>query len=266
MLLTILPCRQLLLHLDNVVEFTDSPIQTSDSDSDSVTSSATHTDSDSTSSDSSLSLASLTLQDSGGQGNAGITKIQPPQTAPLPTTSPSSSQVLAIKPSALEAIARLRSLVRSRNTSSDSKQIHQLHSEKMGPDATKVKALMDRVHFYALNPNLAHVLLSEPVVGPELLHVLAQLKELHFSEYAKCVMAAFEKLLVPMLRHFDNVRENEHQIVTTEAFVKEKWELVMKADEEVTKMLGMIEEKKKELASKQTRVAEIRLQIDDLRR
>ena len=40
----------------------------------------------------------------------------------------------------------------------------------------------------------------------------------------------------------------------------------MKADEEVTKMLWMIEEKKKELASKQTRAVEIRLQIDDLRR
>lgn len=48
--------------------------------------------------------------------------------------------------------------------------------------------------------------------------------------------------------------------------MKEKWELVTKADEEVTKLLGMIEEKKKELAPKQTRVAEIRVQIDDLRR
>jgi chromosome segregation ATPase len=79
-------------------------------------------------------------------------------------------------------------------------------------------------------------------------------------------MATFEKLLVPMLRHIDNVRENEHQIITTEAFVKEKWDLVMKADEEVTKMLKMIEEKNKELASKQTRAAEIRLQIDNLQR
>lgn len=40
----------------------------------------------------------------------------------------------------------------------------------------------------------------------------------------------------------------------------------MKVDEEVTKMLGMIEDNKKELASKQTRAVEIRLQIDDLRR
>ncbi|XP_050915350.1 histone promoter control protein 2-like [Lathyrus oleraceus] len=250
--------------VDNAGEFTDSPIQTSDSDS--VTSPATHTDSSSTSSDSSLSSASLTLQDSRGQGNAGITEIQSPQTAPLPTNSPSSSQALAIKPSALEAIARLHSLVRSRDASSDSEQFHQLHYEKMGPEATKVKALIDKVRFYALNSDLSHVLLSEPAVGPELLHVLAQLRELHLSEYAKCVMATFEKLLVPMLRHIDNVRENEHHIETTEAFVKEKWELVMKADEEVTKLLGMIEEKKKELAPKQTRFAEIRLQIDDLQR
>ena len=42
--------------------------------------------------------------------------------------------------------------------------------------------------------------------------------------------------------------------------------MVMKADEEVTKMLGMIEEKKKELSSKQIRAAERRLQINDLRR
>ncbi|XP_050895836.1 flocculation protein FLO11-like [Lathyrus oleraceus] len=87
--------------VDNAGEFTDSPTQTSDSDSGSVTSPATHTDSSSTSSDSSLSSASLTLQDSRGQGNVGITKIQPPQIAPLPTTSSSSSQALAIKPSAL---------------------------------------------------------------------------------------------------------------------------------------------------------------------
>lgn len=52
----------------------------------------------------------------------------------------------------------------------------------MGPKATKVKALMDMVHFYALNPDLSHVLLSEPAVGSELLHVLTQLKELHLSE------------------------------------------------------------------------------------
>lgn len=44
-------------------------------------------------------------------------------------------------------------------------------------------------------------------------------------------MATFEKLLVPMLRHIDTIRENEHQIETIEAFVKEKWEMVTKADE-----------------------------------
>lgn len=40
----------------------------------------------------------------------------------------------------------------------------------------------------------------------------------------------------------------------------------MNADAEVTKLLGTIEEKKKELASKQTRVAEIRQHIDELQR
>lgn len=124
---------------------------------------------------------------------------------------------------------------------------------------------MDKVHFHALNPDIPHVLMSEPAFDPENLHVLAQLKELQLSEYAKCAMAALEKLLVPMLRHLNDIRENEHQIVTTEAFVKEKWELVVKADGEVTRMLGTIEEKKKELAFKQTRVAEICQQIDDLR-
>lgn len=80
------------------------------------------------------------------------------------------------------------------------------------------------------------------------------------------MMATFEKLLVPMLHHIDTIRENEYQIETTKAFVKEKWELVTRADEEVTKLLGMIEEKTKELVPKQTRAAEIRLQIDSLRR
>lgn len=46
--------------------------------------------------------------------------------------------------------------------------------------------------------------------------------------------------------------------------MKEKWELVMNADAKVTKLLGTIEEKKKELISKQTRAAEIRQQIDAL--
>ncbi|XP_050915151.1 uncharacterized protein LOC127130130 [Lathyrus oleraceus] len=250
--------------VDTAGEFIGFPIQISDSDSDSVTSPATYTDSSSTSSDSSLSSASLPLQDSRGPVDVDTTKTQPSQTTPLSATSPSSSQGLAIKPSALAAIARLRSLVRSCDTSSDSKQHH--HSGKMGSEATKTKALMDKVHFHALNPDLPHVLMDEPAVGPEILHALAQLKELQIAEYVKCATAALEKLLVPMLRHLDNVRENERQIVTTEAFVKEKWELVMNADAEVTKLLRTIEENKKELASKQIRVVEIRQQIDALRR
>ncbi|XP_050877356.1 uncharacterized protein LOC127081115 [Lathyrus oleraceus] len=79
-------------------EFIGFPIQISDSDSDSVTSPATHMFSSSTSSDSSLSSASLPLQDSRGPRDDGIIKTQPAQTTPLSTTSPSSSQGLAIKP------------------------------------------------------------------------------------------------------------------------------------------------------------------------
>ncbi|XP_050890103.1 suppressor protein SRP40-like [Lathyrus oleraceus] len=196
-----------LQSVDTVGEFIGFPIQISDSDSNSVTSPATYTDSSSTSSDSSLSSASLLLQDPRGPG-------------------------LAIKPSALEAIARIRNLVRSRDASSDSEQLHQ--SGKLGSEATKTKVLMDKVHFHALNPDLPFVLMHEPVVGLEILRVLAQLKDLQLSEYAKRATAALEQLLVPMLRHLDNVRENERQIASTEAFVKEKWELVMNADAEVT--------------------------------
>jgi chromosome segregation ATPase len=136
----------------------------------------------------------------------------------------------------------------------------------MGSEATETKALMDKVRFHALNPDLHFMLMHEPAVGPEILHVLAQLKDLQLSEYVKHATAALEQLLVPMMRLLGSVRENERQIVSTEAFVKEKWELVMNADAEVTKLLGTIKEKKKQLASKHTRAAEIRQQIDALQR
>ena len=48
--------------------------------------------------------------------------------------------------------------------------------------------------------------------------------------------------------------------------MKEKWELVMRADAEVTSMLRAIEERQKELTSKQARATELRQQIDALRR
>lgn len=134
-------------------------------------------------------------------------KNPPSQTTPLSATSPSSFQGLAIKPSTLEAIARLCNLVRSRDASSDSEQLH--HSGKMGSEATKTKALMDKVRFHALNPDLPFVLMHEPAVGLEILRVLAQLKDLQLSEYAKRATIALEQLLVPMLRHLDSVRETE---------------------------------------------------------
>jgi chromosome segregation ATPase len=108
--------------------------------------------------------------------------------------------------------------------------------------------------------------MHEPAVGPEILSVIAQLKDLQLSDYAKRAMVALEQLLVPMLCHIDNVRNTERQITDTEASVKEKWDLVMRADAEVTSMLRVIEEQKIELTSKQTRAAEIRQQIDALRR
>jgi chromosome segregation ATPase len=108
--------------------------------------------------------------------------------------------------------------------------------------------------------------MHEPAVGQEILSAIAQLKDLQLSDYAKRAMAALEQLLVPMLRHIDNIRDTERQIAETEASVKEKWELVTHADAEVANMLKAIEERKTELTSKQTRAAEIRQQIDALRR
>ncbi|XP_050897207.1 uncharacterized protein LOC127104031 [Lathyrus oleraceus] len=173
--------------VDTAGEFIEFPIQIRDSDSDSVTSPATHPDSSSNSSDSSLSSASLPLQDPRGPVGVDTNKQQPSQTTPLSTASPSSQTTppsaasrlsfsgLAIKPSALEAIARLRNLVKSRDASSDSEQ---LHSGKMGPEATKIEALMDKICVHALNPDLRFVLMDEPAVGPEILCVLSQLKDL----------------------------------------------------------------------------------------
>lgn len=264
-----------LQSVDTAGEFIEFPIQISDSDSDSVTSPATHPDSSSTSSDSSLSSASLPLQDPRGPVGVDTNKLQPSQTTPLSTASPSSQTTppsaasplsfpgMAIKPSALEAISRLHNLVKSRDASSDSEQHH---SGKMGPEATKTKALMDKIRVHALNPYLPFVLMHEPAIGPEIMCMLAQLKDLQLSDYAKRAMAAFEQLLVPMLHHLDGVRDTERQIAATEASVKEKWELVMHADAEVTNMLGAMEERKKELISKQTRATEIRQQINALRR
>lgn len=260
--------------VDTASEFIEFPIQISDSDSDSITSPAPPPDSSSTSSDSSLSSTSLPLQDPRGPVGVDTNKQQPSQTTSLSTTSPSSQTTpmsvasplsflgLAIKPSALDAISKLRNLVKSRDVSFDSEQ---LHSGKMGPKAMKTKALMDKIRVHALNPDLPFVLMHEPAVGPEILCVLAQLKDLQLSDYAKRAMVALEQLLVPMLHNIDNVRDTERQIVVTEASVKEKWELVMHADAEVTNMLGAMEEQKKELISKQTRATEIRQQIDALR-
>ncbi|XP_050889573.1 uncharacterized protein LOC127094844 [Lathyrus oleraceus] len=256
--------------VDTAGESIEFPLQISDSDSDSVTSPVMHPDSSSTSSDSSLSSASL--QDPRGPVGVNTNKQQSSQTTPLSTASPpqitspsaaspSTFPGLTIKPFALEAITRLHNLVKSRDASSDSEQ---LHSGKMGPEATKAKALMDKVRVYALNSDLPFVLMHEPIVGPEILSVLAQLKGLHISNYAKRAMAALEQILVPMLRHIDNVRDIERQIVVTEAFVKEKWELVTHADAEVTNMLGAMGERRKELTSKQTRAIELRQQIDAL--
>lgn len=125
---------------------------------------------------------------------------------------------------------------------------------------------MDKIRIHALNPDLPFVLMHEPAADPELLSALAQLKDFQLSDYAKRAMAALEQILGPMLRHIDNVRDTERQIADIEAFVKEKWELVMHADAKVTSMLGAMEEWQKELTSKQARATELRQQINALRR
>lgn len=259
--------------VDTAGESIESPLRISDSDSDSVTSPATHLDSSSTSSDSSLSSASLqdprepvgvdTNKQQSSQATPLLTASPPPQITSPSAASPTNFPGLTIKPSTLEAIARLRNLVKSRDVSSDSEQFH---SGKMGPEATKTKALMDKIRVHALNSDLPFVLMHEPAVGPEILSMLAQLKDLQLYDYAKRAIAALEQILVPMLRHIDNVRDTERQIAATEASVKEKWELVTHADAEVTSMLRAMEERKTELTSKQTRATEIRQQIDALRR
>lgn len=109
--------------VDTAGESIEFPLQISDSDSDSVTSPATHLDSSSTSSDSSLS--STSLQDPQEPVCVDTNKQQSSQATPLSTASPqvtsqttlsaaspSTFPVLAIKPSTLEAIARLCNLVK----------------------------------------------------------------------------------------------------------------------------------------------------------
>ncbi|XP_050908998.1 uncharacterized protein LOC127122751 [Lathyrus oleraceus] len=86
-------------------------------------------------------ISPASTQEPRGPADVDTNKTQPSQTTPPSTASPSSQTTplsvasplsfpgLAIKPSALEAIARLRNLVKSRDASSDSEQ---LHSGKMG--------------------------------------------------------------------------------------------------------------------------------------
>ena len=165
-------------------EFIDLTVPDTLSDSDSVTSPAKHKGYSSTSSYSSLSDS---LQDSEADKNATTSNktASPSQNPPLregnpqisteekkvesPSPSkqkksdspklseekkfdsPTTSSKLGITVDTLEELARLRSFVSSRTFSFDSDQ-SQTHNDKLEPEATKVKKLIDKIRTYALSP------------------------------------------------------------------------------------------------------------------
>ena len=178
-------------------EFIDLTIPATLSDSDSVTSPAKHKGYSSTSSDSSLSDS---LQGSEANKNVTTSQILPPpegtQGTPLTSSgkakvdSPTTPKHMGVKPSALEVISRLRCFVSSRTLSSDSNP-SQAHNDKMSPEAVKAKNLMTKIRTHALNPDLPHLLHSDPTLGPELSEALAQMKELNMSESARLMITIF---------------------------------------------------------------------------
>ena len=247
-------------------EFIDLTIPATLSDSDSVTSPARHKSSSSTSSDSSLSDS---LQDSEANKIATTSSLPPPEGTPPVSAdkkkvdSPRPSPTLGIDASILEALARLCSFVSSRTLTSDSDQ-SQAHNDKLGPEATKVKKLMDKIRTYAFNPEFFQMLLDDPGLGPEISDAITQLKGLDISDLARLMITAFENIFIPMLENTDCIRENEQQVEMKGAFVKENLDVVVQANEEITGIMAMIEQKQQELSPKQKRADEIRSRIADL--
>lgn len=110
---------------------------------------------------------------------------------------------------------------------------------------------MDKIHTHALNSYLPHQLYYEPSIGPQLLDALTQVKELNISKHARTVMTMFEKVLVPMLHNINNLRKIEQVVDAKETFVKESWDLVRKADNEITNWKAVIDEVKAHITLKQ---------------
>ena len=134
----------------------------------------------------------------------------------------------------------------------------------MSPEAVKANNLMAKIWTHALNPDLPHLLHSDPNLEPELSKVLAQMKELNMSESARLMIMAFEKLFIPLCQNVEIIRANESSIESKEAFVKAKLDMVVQVTEEINGLLAMVEEKKQELIPKRNRAAEIRNQISAL--
>lgn len=240
------------------------------SDNDSVTSLAIPKSSSSTSSDSGLSDS---LQGSKSYIDVTNTPPGPPsddaQSIPTipsekaPVDLATNSQNVGVKPSASKAIARLRSFVSSRMPPSDSDQT-QVHNDKLGPEAVKVKRLLTRIRTYAMDSDLSQSLHDEPTLGSDLLDEISLLKTLQTFEYAKLMVTTFEGILVPLVQHVNKVREVEQLVESKEIFMKEHLEVIVQATGEILDALATIEKNKQELEGYDKRAAEIHAQISAL--
>ena len=105
--------------------------------------------------------------------------------SPKPSTEEKVDSLVSmeedIDASTLEALARLCNFVNTHTLSSDSDQ-SQTHNDKLGPEATKVKKMTDKIRTHALSPDLPYFLHEDSTLGSELIDALTQLKSLETSE------------------------------------------------------------------------------------
>ena len=125
------------------------------------------------------------------------------------------------------ALARLNQFMNRYATSSDFDH-SQIHSDKLGPEAAKVKKLNDTIRTHAFNHDLPHALREDSTLGPELLDSITQLKGLEISEFSKLMIAAFENILSLLLANVTQMTETEQLVDTKQATVRKNMEMVRK--------------------------------------
>lgn len=58
------------------------------------------------------------------------------------------------------------------------------------------------------------------------------------------ILTTFEQVLVPLLQNIDNLKKHKQLVDAKEAFVNESWDLVKKADKQITRGQAEVDEAK----------------------